>query len=350
MAKAAVLAEGALGSQLGKTANGLVLHCVRDELVAVIDSTKVGQDAGEVVNDVARGIPVVADLQACIDAGAERFYLGVANVGGKLPEAWRPIIIGALEAGMEVVNGLHQFLADDEAFQQAAKRGGSMRDVRRPPTDLRCADGSVRERATPRILVMGQDCDIGKRITALQLLGAADRAGVDVGFVATGQTGCMLGAHAGSVIDRIPADFASGQVEKMVCHVSDAGHDAVLIYGQASLFHPSYGGVSLAVLQGAAPHAVVLQIAPGRTERALCPGMTLAPLADEIHAIELLGGAPVVALAMNPTECDDPAAEARRLGGETGLPVIDPLGGDVAALWSHVWKHVAPAQPLKSKS
>lgn len=342
--RAAVLAEDALGTKLGKTANGLVLHSVQDQIVAALDSTRAGQDAGEVVNGVHRGIPVVATLQECIDAGAERLYVGVATPGGFMPAAFAAIVKDALRAGMEVVNGLHGFLSEQEEFVAAAQSGGGrIWDVRKPPTDLRCADGAIFDCPTPRILIMGQDCDIGKRVTAVQLRNAAVASGVNLGFVATGQTGCMLGADAGAVIDRIPADFAAGQVEKMVCQVAP-GKDVVLIYGQASIFHPAFSGVTAAILHGAMPDAIILQVAPGRQQRVLFdhPRYTLRSVADEIKALELLSGAPVVALAMNPTECPNPEAAAAELAAETGLPVIDPLGGDVSALWDVAWSAVRP--------
>jgi len=219
--------------------------------------------------------------------------------------------------------------------------------VRKPPAQLRCADGSVYGRSVPRILIMGQDCDIGKRVTAVEMLRAGRQRGVDVGFVATGQTGCMLGADAGAVIDRIPADFCSGQVEKMVCDVSDGvgrerAPDAVLVYGQASLFHPAFSGVTLAILQGCAPDAVVLQVAPGRRQRVLFdhPRYTLSDVQKEIEAIELLGATKVVAIALNPSESKAPERDAKRIAGETGLPVIDPLAGDAGALWDIAWNAV----------
>lgn len=343
MVRAAVLAEGALGTPPGKTANGLVLHAVQDDIVAVIDSTRAGRDAGEVVRGVPQGIPVVADLESALALKPERLYLGVANPGGFLPDSFHGVVLDALRAGLEVVNGLHRFLADEPEFVEAARAGGgSIRDIRKPPTLLRCADGSIFDVKPPRLLVMGQDCDMGKRITALQLLGAARERGVDTAFVATGQTGCMLGPDAGAVIDRIPADFAAGHVEGMVRDVAERGPDLVLVYGQASLFHPAFGGVSLAVLQGCMPQAVVLQVAPGRTTRVLFddPRYTLATVEEEIRAIEALGRTRVVALALNPTECDDPGAARAELEQRTGLPVEDPLGGDAGRLFDAVWRAI----------
>ncbi len=340
MVRAVVLAEGALGQPVGKTANGLVLHAVNDEIVAVIDSTTAGQDAGEVVAQRTLGIPVVADLEAALVYKPSRLYVGVAPVGGVLPAYFRQIILGAIEASIDIFSGLHSFLGDDpELAAAAARSGATINDIRRAPTDLRVADGRVQSRTTPRLVIMGMDCDMGKRITAMQLLNVARARGLDVGLVATGQTGCMLGPDAGTVIDRVPADFAAGRVESMVCDVSDTRTDLVIIPGQASIQHPAFAAVSLAILHGAAPHAVILQVAPGRTHRILFDGspFPMGDVRDEIELIEKLGNTRVVALAVNASQTTDKAAAIADLEALTGLPAIDPLFGDADALFDIAW-------------
>lgn len=341
MVRAAVLAEGELGQAPGKTANGLVLHAVNDDIVAVIDSTRAGRDAGEVVAKRHLDVPVVADYPATRAFRPERLYLGVANVGGVMPPAWREVILLALEDGLEVINGLHAFLSDDAELVAAAERGGgTIHDIRRPPAKLRVADGSIRSHKVPRLLIMGMDCDIGKRITALEMLRIARERGLDAGWVATGQTGCMLSPDAGAVIDRLPGDFAAGQVEQMLCDVSDARDDLVVAYGQASIQHSAFGGVSLAVLQGARPDAVILQVAPGRRKRALFEHtpFELGDVVQEIELIQRLGETRVVALAVNNSEADDPEAAIRTLEEATGLPAVDPLYGDPEKLFDAAWK------------
>lgn len=347
MSRAIVLAEGFLGEDMGKTANGLVLHAVTHEVVAVIDSTKAGRDAGEVVAGRRRNIPVVATFEEAMQFRPEVFYIGVATAGGYLPDHFRDAVRKALAAGLTVFNGLHIFLSDDPEFAPLVASGkAKVVDVRKPPplSQLRVADGRVRDRKVPRVLVMGMDCDIGKRMTVLELVRAARARGLSVGFVATGQTGCMLAPDAGTVIDRVPADFAAGQVEAMVCDVTDRKKpDLVLIYGQSSIQHPAYSGVALACLHGAAPHAVVLQVAPDRKQRAIFdhPSMTLGPVGDEVELIERLGKTKVVALGVNGKGVADVAAACRRLTQETGLPAVDPLTGSPDELLQAVLEGLA---------
>lgn len=344
MARAIVLAEGYLGDDYGKTANGLVLHAVQHEVVAVIDSTKAGRDAGEVVAGPGRkrNIPVVSTFEEALAYKPSVFYIGVATAGGYLPDHFRDAVRKALAAGLTIYNGLHVFLADDPEFGPLVASGkANVIDVRRPPAlkELRVADGRVRDLAVPRVMVMGMDCDVGKRMTVVELVRAAKKRGLRIGFVATGQTGCMLGADAGTVIDRVPADFAAGQVEKMVCDVAAAKKpDVIFLYGQSSIQHPAFSGVALACLHGAAPTAVVLQVAPERTQRAIFdhPSMTIGPVADEVELIERLGKTQVVALAVNGKGIADIPAACDRLLRQTGLPAIDPLSGSADLLLDEV--------------
>ncbi|MBW3581492.1 MAG: DUF1611 domain-containing protein [Euryarchaeota archaeon] len=346
MPRAVVLAEAHLGTPPGKTANGLVLHSVADPVVCVIDSTQAGRDAGEVVCGRPLGIPVVASLDQALLHDPETLYIGVANPGGFFPPGFEDAIEEALRAGLDVVNGLHRFLSEEERFATAASSGGAkILDVRKVPERLRVMDGSVTELDVPRVVIAGMDCDIGKRITAIEMLREMRSRGMDAGFVATGQTGCMLGPDAGCVIDRLPGDFAAGEVERMVVDVARRGKELVLLYSQASIRHPAFSGVALSVLHGAAPNAVILQVAPGRVQRALFshPSFTIGDIATEIDLIETLGGAKVVALAVNPMHLErgEVGEVCSRLEEEFGIPAEDPLTGDVGRLVDAVSAHLA---------
>lgn len=345
MARAIVLAEGCLGEDLGKTANGLVLHAVKDEIVGVIDSTKKGRDAGEVITGRKNGIPVVASFEeAYRKFKPTAIYLGAATVGGGLPPWFDATVRQSLEKGLVVYNGLHKFLADDPTYAELAKRHhATLVDVRRPPKDMRVADGRVYDVKVPRVLVMGTDCSIGKRMTVVELVKEARRRGINAGFVATGQTGCMIGPDAGAVIDRIPSDFCAGQVEQMICDVAAMGKEIIFVYGQASIMHPAYSGVSLAILHGAAPHAVVLQTDPVRTHRTMFkhPSYTMTPITEEIDLIERLGTGKVVAIAVNGKDSKDVAADSQRLSDETGLPAADPLHDSVGPILDAVLRHLS---------
>lgn len=351
MARAIVLAEGFLGQDLGKTANGLVLHATAHDIVAVIDSTQAGRDAGEVVAGPGRrrGIPVVATFEEALHHKPEVFYIGVATAGGYLPDHFRAAVRKAIAAGLTVYNGLHVFLSEDPEFAPLVAAGkATVIDVRKPPAlkDLRVADGRVNDLSVPRVMVMGMDCDVGKRMTVLELVRAARARGIRLGFIATGQTGCMLAPDAGTVIDRVPADFAAGQVERMVCDVAERKRpDLILLYGQSSIQHPAYSGVALACLHGAAPTAVVLQVAPGRKQRAIFehPAMTIGPVRDEVELIERLGKTTVVALGVNGKDVADVPAACRALTKETGLPAVDPITGSADELLDVVLAALAKA-------
>ncbi len=336
MARALVLAEGALGKDDGKTAHGLILHSMRDEIVGVIDSRHSGEDAGQVVFGREVGIPVVADYEAGKSKGdVQVLYLGAAPVGGRLPDAFRAPITQALHDGLTVYSGLHSFLSDDPELQRASEKGGGkIIDVRRPPEDLVVASGRIYDCTVPRVLVMGTDCAVGKRLSVVELVKAARLRGLKAGFVATGQTGCMLGPDAGAVIDRIPSDFCAGQVEKMVCDVAEQGNDVVFLSGQGSILHPAFSGVALAILHGSLPQAVILNHNPGRTQRALFHhrAYKVQDIQEEIALIERLGRTRVVGIAVNGQGVDDIPAACKRLTGETGLPAVDPLTMDVSPL------------------
>jgi uncharacterized NAD-dependent epimerase/dehydratase family protein len=328
---------------MGKTANGLVLHSMRDEIVAAIDSTRAGQDAGQVVSGKKNGVPVVATFdEAYTRFKPKALYLGAATVGGVLPPSFQESIKSALGKGMTVYNGLHTFLGDDPQYKALGTNGAKIVDVRRPPEKLRVADGKVFDVKTPRVLVMGTDCAVGKRMTVVELVKEARKRGINAGFVATGQTGVMLGPDAGAVIDRVPSDFCAGQVEQMVCDVAAMGKDIIFIYGQSSILHPAYSGVSLSILHGSAPHAIVLQHDPMRTQRTLFKNTNykVAPIKKEIELIEKLGTGKVVAIAINGKDTPDVDIAARDLNKQTGLPAVDPLKRSASLLLEACLEHL----------
>jgi uncharacterized NAD-dependent epimerase/dehydratase family protein len=328
---------------MGKTANGLVLHSMRDEIVAAIDSTRAGKDAGEIVSGRKNGVPVVASFdEAYAKFKPKALYLGAATVGGVLPPSFQDAIKSALGKGLVVYNGLHTFLSEDPAYKAIGQNGAKIIDVRRPPEKLRVADGRVYDLKTPRVLVMGTDCAVGKRMTVVELIKEAKKRGINAGFVATGQTGCMLGPDAGAVIDRVPSDFCAGQVEQMVCDVAAMGKDVIFIYGQASIMHPAYSGVSLSILHGSAPHAIVLQHDPMRTQRTMFknPAYKVAPIKKEIELIEKLGTGKVVGIAINGKDTPDVDIAARDLNKQTGLPAVDPLKRSASLLLEACLEHL----------
>ncbi|HEY1737491.1 MAG TPA: DUF1611 domain-containing protein, partial [Acidimicrobiia bacterium] len=202
---ATVFCEGNFAEIDGKTANGLVRQSERYAIASVIDSTKAGRDSGEVLDGVANGIPVVADLAAALRVGRpECFVVGVAPTSGLLSPSERSVILNAIAEGLDVVNGLHEFLNDDVEFAAAALlHDVTILDVRRPRVakDLRMFTGRIREVTCPRIAVLGTDGAIGKRTTSTILTRALNDAGVHAVMVGTGQTALIQGTRYAVALD-----------------------------------------------------------------------------------------------------------------------------------------------------
>ena len=299
---AVVLAEGEFGRTGGKTANGVVMHSELFNVRAVIDSGTAGQTARDVLGTAtAPDVPVVETLTEALEhePDPDVLVVGVAPVGGSLPEPWIETIQEAMATGCDIVSGLHVFLGDEPKWQAlAAEHDVRIFDVRKPPVneDLRVADGRVDDLDAQIVLVMGTDCAVGKRTTTFELYRAAVERGIDAGWVATGQTGIMVGAQRGVVIDRVPADFAAGVVEDLICDVA-ANHDVVFVEGQASLTHRAYSGVALSILHGSWPDAVVLADDPDRRTRTHFERFDVEGITAERRLIEELSDATVVAVS-----------------------------------------------------
>ena len=314
-APAIVLAEGEFGKTGGKTGNGVVMHSELFDTRVVVDSETAGRTADEVLDQPdVDPIPVVETMDEALTEApeAEALVIGAATAGGVLPDSWIADIRAAMGAGCDVVSGMHVFLSEDEEWQAIADETGvELHDVRKPPTEeeLRVADGSVEDVDANVVTVLGTDCAVGKRTTTFELYRAAIDAGLDAGWVATGQTGIMVGAHRGVVIDRLPADFMPGVVEDLVKEVA-ADHEIVFVEGQASLTHRAYAGVTLAILHGTWPDAVVLADDPSREQRSHYPQWTVEGVDREIELIEKLSNGTVAALST----WGDPDEERTRHG------------------------------------
>jgi uncharacterized NAD-dependent epimerase/dehydratase family protein len=186
--------------------------------------------------------------------GAKTMVIGVANVGGFIPDAWTDSIVGALDAGLDVASGLHTRLIDLEPVRDAAKRTGrNLHDVRHPGQSFPPGDGEPRSGL--RLLTVGTDCSVGKMYTALALERAMKNRGMKVDFRATGQTGILI-AGDGIAVDAVVSDFVSGAAEWLSPANEDDHWD--VIEGQGSLFHPAYAGVTLGLIHGSQPDALVV--------------------------------------------------------------------------------------------
>jgi uncharacterized NAD-dependent epimerase/dehydratase family protein len=290
---------------------------------------------------------VVADVAAAAAHGADSLLIGIAPQGGELPAAFRPAVRDALARGWDVLSGMHGFLADDpELAALAAAHGATLHDVRRPPSRRPVA--ARRAAGVPALvaLTVGSDCNVGKMTAALELRRELRARGVRAAFVATGQTGIFIADH-GVAVDAVPSDFVAGVAEDLVIAAAREA-DVVLVEGQGALHHPGYSGVTLALLHGAAPSALVLCHHAGR-ERMRVPGRrapgpgdrgasgteggepVIPPLAELVRVYEQAAGwvqpARVLAVALNTLGLDDRAAReaVAAAARETGLPAADPV-------------------------
>ena len=281
---------------------------------------------------VTTGLPFLTPEQAHAQ-GARGLVIGVANPGGVIPGAWLPALLEALQAGLDIVSGMHTPLADVPALKAAAAHHGrKLVDVRQPPSGIPVASG--RKRSGQRLLTVGTDCALGKKYTALALARAFAARGVDADFRATGQTGILI-AGQGMPIDAVVADFAAGAAELLSPDAPDAHWD--VIEGQGSLFHPAYAGVSLALLHGSQPDVVVICHEPGRPSMLGHPEYRLPGLEETIEMTLRLGRRTNAAIrcagvSFNTARLDADAAqrllaqEAERLD----LAVADPMRGGAA--------------------
>ena len=260
--------------------------------------------------------------------GAKTMIIGEANAGGVLSAAAIPEIVAALEAGLDVASGLHQRLGDVPAIREAAERHGrKLFDVRQPPADLGVGKGTPR--AGLRLLTVGTDCSMGKMYTSLALEREMRARGLKADFRATGQTGILI-AGEGVAVDAVVADFISGGAERISPARHDGGWD--IIEGQGSLFHPSYAGVSLGLLHGSQPDALVLCHEPGRPHMRGVPGHPVPglkeTLARNLEAARLTNPDVIaVGVALNTSAYS--GEEAARLcaeaAAELNLPCQDPV-------------------------
>jgi uncharacterized NAD-dependent epimerase/dehydratase family protein len=280
-------------------------------------------------DSVTAGLPKLTPAEAR-SRGARSVLIGVANVGGELKASWIDPLVGALEAGLDIVSGLHMRLADTQEIRQAAERlGRRLYDVRIPPSPIPVATG--RRRSGKRLLTVGTDCALGKKYTALAITRELEARGVACDFRATGQTGIII-AGSGMPMDAVVADFAAGAAELLSPDAPPDHWD--VIEGQGSLFHPSYAGVSLALLHGSQPDVIVVCHEPGRQNIVGTAGYGLPGLAETIDLNLRLGSRtnPRIrcgGISLNTSQFRD--AEALQLMAEEsrklGLPVADPMRG-----------------------
>ena len=332
-----ILAEGKSGDpHFGKTARG-VMRYRPEEVVALLDSERAGETED--------GFPIVGSVNDALCFDPTVALVGVATAGGRFPPAWKELLRSCVSKGLDVENGLHEFLTNDsELVELATRHKVELRDLRKAPPGLNIPTGANLELPVRTVLTVGSDCAIGKMTVALELDAEARRRGLASEFVPTGQTGMAI-AGWGIAVDAVVSDFIAGATERLVVEGHERGGELLWIEGQGSLLHPSYSGVTLGLMHGSAPHAYVLCHKAGERFVDGDPRYPIPPLSQlvDLHEqISLLSRpAKVVALALNTRDLDEDAARASIAASarETGLPATDPVRFDAAPIVDAVEAH-----------
>jgi len=319
-----ILTEGRTSPTSAKTASCVVRYKPK-EVVALLDTTQAGKTAGELLG-IGGSIPIVGNLA---DApGANTLLIGIAPSGGKLPPAWRKVLFEAIDRGMNLVSGLHDFLSNDpEIAAAAAKKGVEIHDVRKNNEKDVSNRLNLREDCM-RIHTVGQDCSVGKMLASVELALALKKRGYDAKFIATGQTGIMIEGD-GCPVDCVVSDFVNGAVEKLI--LANQHHDFLLIEGQGSLSHPRYSAVTLGLLHGCVPQAMILVYEAGRKNVHGMDYIPLPPLRKIVEVNEMMASlaipSKVIGVAMNSRllSPDEAEAERERVRRELGVPVCDVI-------------------------
>jgi uncharacterized NAD-dependent epimerase/dehydratase family protein len=325
-----LLAEGASSdAHSGKTMRGILRYRTAD-VVAIVDSERAGEEE--------QGVPIVAGAEHGRALGATTAVVGVAPTGGRLPPAWHELLQACLRQGLSVESGLHEFLTDDPVLVELAREAGvALRDLRRPPTGLDVPSGANLELDARIVLTVGSDCAIGKMTVSLELDRESRRRGLASVFVPTGQTGIAI-AGWGIAVDAVVADFIAGAAERLVVEGHARGGELLHVEGQGSLVHPAYSGVTLGLLHGSAPHALVLCHRAHATEIDGLPGHRIPPLRELVELHERIAlparKARVACVAVNTRGLSEQAAReaVAAVGDETGLVAADPVRDGAGSL------------------
>ena len=303
MVDALILAEGRYDTSDAKTAHGLMRKSMRYRIVGVIDSKYAGRDAGEVLDGIRRDIMIYESLEEALreNPSVNVLIVGVAVAGGMLPPEYRTTIREAMERGLSIVSGLHEFLSDDPEFSRISReRGVEIIDVRKIYQGMRVFySGKIREVDSYKLVVLGTDACIGKRTTAWMLVDEFNGRGINAVLVGTGQTAWMQGARYGIVLDAMINDFITGGLEHEVWRAYvEERPDVIVVPGQGAMLHPAFPG-SFEIVNLLSPQAVILQHAPKRRHLEDFPEFPMPPLEKYIRLIELMTDRRPVAITVN---------------------------------------------------
>jgi uncharacterized NAD-dependent epimerase/dehydratase family protein len=333
---AIIYCEGAFATPNGKTAHGLVRRTDRYVVLSVVDSNYSGMDAGTILDGIPKGIPIHGNIRESVEsfniAGSPAHYLvmGIAPDGGRLGPQGRKDVTDAISMGLHIDSGLHDFLSEDEEISSLGERHEIMiRDIRKTPSrkDLHFFTGKIEEVTSMKIAVLGTDSAIGKRTTAWILTDALRHASYRTEFIGTGQTAWMQGARYCLILDSLINDFVSGEIEHTIWTAwKETNPEIIVIEGQGSLMNPAYPG-GFEILAAGRPDVIILQHAPARKDYDGFPGYPIHSLNEQIDAIELISGIPVVAITINHENMEKEQIPriCNEIRHDTRLPAYDVL-------------------------
>ncbi len=321
----AILAEGSFGILESKTATVLVRY-LPENVVAVIDGENAGKDVSEVL-EIGEGIPVVASLSEALKFRPTMLAIGISPPGGKLPQAWRDVLYSAIDHNMHVMSGLHQFLSEDvELAERANRRNVVLWDARKPPSGLPVSTCKANDVDATVVLTVGADCRVGKMLVGIEMTHALQKSGLNAEFGPTGQNGIMVWGW-GIAVDAVISDFTAGAAERIVLEGAE-NRDVLIVEGQGSLVHPGYSGVTLSLLHGSMPDAMIFCHQPSRKIVARY-AVPLPPINHLIQQYEMLAKpikpARVIGIALNCFDLTEMEASRviQDVEEQTGLPATD---------------------------
>ncbi len=324
--KILILAEEKFSPLRSKTANGAIVY-MPEQVVAVVDSTKVGVTAQQVLG-YGGSIPVVKNLEEGMRFNPTHLLIGIAPQGGRLPDDWRVTLKQAIQSRLHILSGLHTILSDDPEFSALARQCGvTITDYRKiPPESEVVAQGTWQNRKAKVVLTVGTDCNIGKMTTTIQVQRELVKRGLKADWIATGQTGMMI-RERGICVDHIISDYIAGCIEIEVDRSVAEGYDYILVEGQGALTHMGYSGVTLGLVHGTMPDAMILCHQPTRLTDDY--GLPLPDLnrCIELHEsiVKIFRPTKVTGIGVSSVGLSDEESmqAAKKIEKETGLAAVD---------------------------
>ena len=330
-----ILAEAKFSPLTSKTANQAIRY-IPEEIVGVIDSTQAGRTAQQVLG-FGGSIPVIADLRTSLQYKPDTLLIGIAPTGGRLPEQWRSAINEAILNKLRIISGLHSILLEDEEFKRKAmEHHAEIIDLRKVSPEYEVVSkGLWKNRKAKTILTIGTDCNAGKMTASLELHREFVRRGLKSDFVATGQTGILLSGR-GFAVDSIISDYVAGGIEHEIELRCSEGAEFIHVEGQGSIAHQGYSSVTLGLLHGTMPDAMIMVHHPLRVKDDY--GLDLTDVNKFIRlnetVLEPFRVSKVVGIAVNTAMMTRSQVNLaiHDLEKQTGLPAADVLTPEVSKL------------------